>query len=177
VPGYVAFLRAVNLGATRKVPMAQLRAVLEEAGLEDVETYIHTGNGRFRSAMRSRARIEAYVEQVIAADRGFDVPTMAFTPAELRVVHDGMLTAAPQSAARRYVTLLKREPPADAAREVETWGADGEGAKASGRAVYWWLDGPMQQARISNARIENVLGPATTRDFKVVTTLAQRWGA
>jgi hypothetical protein len=34
-----------------------------------------------------------------------------------------------------------------------------------------------QSARINNARVEKLLGVATTRDLKVVTTLAERWGA
>jgi hypothetical protein len=34
----------------------------------------------------------------------------------------------------------------------------------------------MQQSRLGNERIERLLGPATTRDLKVVTTLAERWG-
>ena len=41
---WVALLRAVNLGARNKVPMARLRALLEAAGYEDVRTYIASGN-------------------------------------------------------------------------------------------------------------------------------------
>jgi hypothetical protein len=41
--------------------------------------------------------------------------------------------------------------------------------------VVWWLDHPTQAARFSNARVERHV-VATTRDLKVVTTLAQRWG-
>ena len=41
---WVALLRAVNLGARNKVPMAQLRTLLEDAGYENVRTYIASGN-------------------------------------------------------------------------------------------------------------------------------------
>src|SRR5438034_8305362 len=41
---WVALLRAVNLGARNKVPMAELRKQLEEAGYGDVRTYIASGN-------------------------------------------------------------------------------------------------------------------------------------
>src|SRR5436305_792908 len=41
---WVALLRAVNLGARNKVPMAQLRTLLEDAGYGDVRTYIASGN-------------------------------------------------------------------------------------------------------------------------------------
>ncbi|MGH3370169.1 MAG: DUF1697 domain-containing protein, partial [Nocardioidaceae bacterium] len=55
---FIAFLRAVNLGRTRKVPMAQARDWLGSAGLADVETYIQTGNVRFTTSLRSRSKAE-----------------------------------------------------------------------------------------------------------------------
>ena len=47
VPTYAAFLRAINLGATRKFPKDAIKAAVEGAGMTDVETYINTGNVRF----------------------------------------------------------------------------------------------------------------------------------
>ena len=41
---YVVLLRAVNVGGTGKVPMPRLRELLAEAGLEDVATYVQSGN-------------------------------------------------------------------------------------------------------------------------------------
>ena len=40
----IVLLRGVNLGARNKVPMAELRAKLEDAGYGDVRTYIASGN-------------------------------------------------------------------------------------------------------------------------------------
>ena len=45
---YIAFLRAINLGATRKFPKDAIKASVEAAGGTDVETYINTGIGKFR---------------------------------------------------------------------------------------------------------------------------------
>ena len=52
---YVAFLRAINLGAKRKFPKEAIRAAVEAAGMTEVETYINTGNVRFASTLRARA--------------------------------------------------------------------------------------------------------------------------
>ena len=61
--GWVALLRAINLGARNKVPMAELRAAFEAAGCTDVQTYIQSGNVVFRAPSRSatalRRRLEA----------------------------------------------------------------------------------------------------------------------
>src|SRR5207302_4638271 len=40
----VLMLRGINLGPSRRVPMAELRALFGEAGYEDVRTYLQSGN-------------------------------------------------------------------------------------------------------------------------------------
>ena len=180
MPTCVGFLRAINLGRNRKLAMGDLRTWLEESGLNDVETYIHTGNVRFSTQMRSRARIERYVEDALATNCGFEVSVISFTPKELRQVYDvavGLASTTDPLDVRRYVTLLKEDPPAEAAALVDGWDTAGERLKVVGRAVHWAVQGPTQQARLSNARLEKVLGVGTTRDLKVITTLAQRWGS
>jgi hypothetical protein len=89
-------------------------------------------------------------------------------------VHDAA-HALDVTAARRYVTFVKEPLSAEARAEIDRWDAPGEGARALERAVVWWLDHPTQAARFSNAKVERHV-VATTRDLKVVTTLAQRWG-
>ena len=176
---YVAFLRAINLGRARKVSMVDLRRCLEEAGLTDVETYIQTGNVRFGTSLRSREKVERYVEDALGLRFGFEVPAIVLTPAQLRQVYDdavGLTRDTDPVDVRRYVTLLKADPPAGAVEEVDDWNVEGERATVVGRAVHWVVPGPSQSAKLSNARIEKALGVATTRDLKVIRTLADRWG-
>lgn len=177
MPSYVVFLRAVNVGK-RMYKMADLRACLEESGLGEVETYIQTGNVRFSTPLRSRDKVAQHVETTLAEGCGFDVPTIVLTPKELRAVYDeAMAMSSPlPGEPRRYVTFLKEPAGKAAAAELEAWAVDGERVAVRGRAVHWWLSKPTHQAKISNARIEKALGIGTTRDLKVVTTLAQQWG-
>jgi len=86
VATYIAFLRAINLGAKRKFPKDAIRAAVEAAGGQGVETYINTGNVRLDTRLRSRERVEQVLEEAFLADRGFEVPTMAFTPEELSLI-------------------------------------------------------------------------------------------
>jgi uncharacterized protein (DUF1697 family) len=41
---YIALLRAVNVGGTGKLPMAELKAMCIEMGFANVQTYIASGN-------------------------------------------------------------------------------------------------------------------------------------
>ncbi len=175
---YVAFLRAINLGKNRKFPMAELRECLAEAGFGDVETYIQTGNVRLSSSLRSPQRVAARLEEVFAVDRGFDVQTVVLTPSELRATYDEAmaLDVPSDDDIRRYVTLLKEPASAAAVEAVHALEVEGESARVSGRAVHVWVRDGYQNAKLNNARLERILGAATTRDLKVIAALAQRWG-
>ena len=71
MPTYIAFLRAINLGANRKFPKDAIRAATEAAGGTEVETYINTGNVRFTTSLRSRAKVEQTLERSFAKHAGF----------------------------------------------------------------------------------------------------------
>ena len=58
----------------------------EDCGFTDVETYINTGNVRFNTPLRSRAKVEAALEKAFRKHAGFEVPTIVLTPAELRQI-------------------------------------------------------------------------------------------
>ena len=47
---FIALLRGINVGGHKKVPMAELRELLTKIGLENVQTYIQSGNVVFQSS-------------------------------------------------------------------------------------------------------------------------------
>ena len=175
MPSYAAFLRAINLGATRKFPKGDIKSAVEAAGGTDVETYINTGNVRFDSTLRSRAKVEAALEKAFRADRGFEVPTIVFTPNELRSIADE--AAGFGHGGRHYVSLLKDKPSAAAMKAVEELSTAKEVARVGGRAVHLLLGENYHEARLTNAVVEKHLGVATNRNLTVIEALADRWGA
>lgn len=172
---YVAFLRAINLGATRKFPKDAIVAAVEGAGYTDVATHINTGNVRFDTPMRSRARIESVLEEAFLADRGFEVPTIVFTQAELRSIAEDAERFADGHAGRHYVSLLKKEPTAAQVAAIEERSSAEEVAKVGGRAVHLLLGENYHEAKLTNAVVEKVLGVATNRNLTVIRTLAEKW--
>ena len=61
---YLLLLRGVNVGGKNKVPMAELRKVLEGLGFENVSTYIASGNV-FLDSDLSAAKVAAKVEAAL----------------------------------------------------------------------------------------------------------------
>lgn len=178
MPTHLAFLRAINLGSKRVFPKADIRRVVEEVGFEDVDTHINTGNVRFGTRMRSRARIEDTLERAFAADRGFEVPAITYTAAEFRALalDAQKLNDAHPGLARHYVYLLKEELPPARAAEVEALSATEHGSMiVRGRAAHALLVPGYQDGRVDPLGAAKLLGVGTNRNLSVVTTLAEKW--
>jgi uncharacterized protein (DUF1697 family) len=178
MPTYVAFLRAINLGAQRKVPMAELRACLTDAGYDGVDTHIQTGNVRLSTPTRSLAKVEEQLEQLLGGRFGFEIPAIVFTTAQLREVYDDARSFAPPGVKgeTRYVSLFKpgEAPTGDDAAAIDAWDAPGEAGTVRGRAVHIWIDGASQGARILTA-FKKPLWPGTNRNAKVLAAVTDKW--
>lgn len=172
---YVAFLRAINLGAKRKFPKDDVRAATETAGFTGVATHLNTGNVRLETGLRSRSRIEETLEVAYLADRGFEVPTMVYSCAELAAVAAEAARLGELHVGKQFVSLLKTEPDADAAAALEARSGDEERVVVSGRSVHLLLGESYHLAKISNAVVERHLGPATNRNVSVIRALVEKW--
>lgn len=114
--GYAALLRAVNVGGTGKLPMADLKRMGVEAGFEAVSTYIASGNLIFRSD-DDEATVRAAVERAIAAYAGKRVAVHVRSAADLKA----LLARNPYEhcAPNRTVAVLVDGPiPADAIEQA-----------------------------------------------------------
>jgi uncharacterized protein (DUF1697 family) len=111
MPSYVGLLRAVNVGGTGKLPMAELKTMCIAEGFGKVQTYIASGNVVF-SADRSEPQIKAALEKRLKAYAGKPVGVIVRTAKEMADV----LTANPFPDAPpnwTYAIFLDAPPPAD----------------------------------------------------------------
>ena len=177
MPTYVAFLRAINLGATRKFPKADIVAATEAAGGRDVATHINTGNVRLTTSMRSPARVRDALERAYLADRGFEVPTLVFTPTEVRELTERGLELRDGSGpgARHYVTLFHSAPDPAAIAALMAIGAEGERVVVEGRAAYTLIDGDIHSSALLNSKEYAALGQGTARTITVLRAITEKW--
>ncbi|MEZ0578480.1 DUF1697 domain-containing protein [Nocardioides sp. MH1] len=176
MPTYVAFLRAINLGAKRKFPKGDIVTATEAAGATDVQTYINTGNVLLTSRLRSRAKVEAALEKAYEEHTGFAVPTIAFTPAELaQVAADAQELTSPDLE-RHYLYLLKEPPAAAAVEKLLAKEGAADRVVVRGRAAHLLLGKEYVAGNVDPWGVEKSLGVvATNRNLNVVTTLSQKW--
>jgi uncharacterized protein (DUF1697 family) len=113
---YIALLRAVNVGGTGKLPMADLRSLCQHAGFTRVETYIASGNVVFESKAAA-SNVKTELEARLLAYAGKPVGVMVRTDAEMQAV----LKANPFPDAEpnlTYAIFLDRSAPRDALEHV-----------------------------------------------------------
>jgi uncharacterized protein (DUF1697 family) len=177
VPTYVAFLRAINLGARRRFPKDAIKAAVEAAGGTEVATHINTGNVRLTTSLRSQALVEEALEQAFAADRGFEVPTIVFTPAEVVGIAEfaDKLWAEHGEPLGHYVTLYKQPPASDAVAALVEKQWDGEMAVVEGRAAHGLLFRGFHESRLLSSKLFEALGQGTSRNLKVIRAVADKW--
>lgn len=82
---YIALLRGINVGGNTSFPMADLRVLCNEIGLEDVRTHIQSGNVVFRSDRSEKELIEK-LEQAIEMKKQKNIPVVLRTVEELELV-------------------------------------------------------------------------------------------
>lgn len=175
MPSYVAFLRAINLGARRKFPKDAIKASVEAAGFSDIETYINTGNVRLTTSMRSRAKVEAALEKAFLADRGFEVSTMVYTLEELRRIAADVEELHDEQLERHYVLLLKTEPTVAVAKAVHALDTGSHRTVVRNRAAHLLLGAGYQGGATDPLKVEKLLGVTTNRNHSVIRAIAERW--
>ena len=172
---FVAFLRAINLAGRRKVPMADLRAVLADAGYGDVTTHLQTGNVVLQSNLRSAKTIARDLEAALGTAFDFDIDVMVRTAGETaKIVQGNPFVRRGVDPSTLAVGFLKARPAAAASRRLD--GADfaPEEFALSRSELYLRYPNGLGRAKMSGAYLERALAtPATLRNWSVVTKLAE----
>jgi uncharacterized protein (DUF1697 family) len=170
----VLLLRGINLGPRRRIPMAELRALLAEAGFADVATHLGSGN-IVLSAIDPVEATATRVSALIGERFGFEVPVVGRTGDELAAVLDRDPIEGAADDPRRYQVTFFAAPPAPAGlarlRELAT---EAERVAAHGRELYTWHPEGIARSKLAAALTGRELGTmATTRNWATVTRLRE----
>lgn len=168
MPVYLAFLRAINVGG-RTVKMADLKRLLEEAGHEEVQTFIASGNVILKSS-KSAVALEKQLEADLEKGLGYKVDVFVRTTGEIQAISEGEPFGGKPG--RVHIAFLKQAPPKGFEKELEAFEDE---FVLRGRELYWLIPGQMQDSRFSGAVLEKLLkGPATLRNRNTIDRMAKK---
>lgn len=165
---YIGLLRAVNVGGTGKLPMAELRAMCAEAGFSSIRTYIASGNVILDSDA-APVEVKTALEARLAAYAGKPVGVLVRTSMELAAV----LAANPfhNAAPNRTVAIfLDNAPPSNTLDMLS--GRTGEEVALGAREIYVHYGEGMAQSRLKIPAARE----GTARNMNTIARLVQMTG-
>jgi uncharacterized protein (DUF1697 family) len=161
---YIALLRAVNVGGSGKLPMAELKAMCEAEGFAQVQTYIASGNVVFRAA-QTALQVQAALARQLALYAGKPVGVLVRTAQEMADVL--VANPFPQAPGNSTVAIfLDGPPPADTLEQIR--GQADEQLQLGTREIYVAYGAGMGRSKLKIPAAEQ----GTARNMNTVAKLA-----
>jgi uncharacterized protein (DUF1697 family) len=177
---YAVFLRGVNVGGHGKLPMGDLRNVLEAAGFADVSTYLASGNVVVAVPGRSSvATVEDRVRQAIVTGFGAGPELVVRTHTDLvTVVEDNPFPAAADEKPAWYHVFFTSAPP-DATAPIDAAKLGPDRYAFGDRCVYLHFVNSPGRSRsgeiVCREALRSTPGAfATARNWNTVLAMAER---
>jgi uncharacterized protein (DUF1697 family) len=168
---YIAFLRAINVGGTTIIRMSDLKRMFESFGLENVETYIQTGNVIFDSLENSASVLEEQIERQLEAAFGKRIQLFVRTIREVAAMVEEC-PFDPQEGETVYVAILDEKPAKKSTEALLLLRSEADDFAVKGKEVFA-LRRDRDRSIFSNNLVEKTLGiPATTRNLTTIRKLA-----
>jgi uncharacterized protein (DUF1697 family) len=171
---HILLLRGINLAARNRIAMADLRGVLEDAGFDDVRTYLQSGNVVVASKAKSDD-VARKTERLIAKHFGLDIAVVARSRAQLaKIVERNPLQKVAKNPKRYQVSFLASKPGRDVIERVEAAAEPPEQVVAIGREIYAWHPETIARSRLWTLLAGQKLGVvATARNWTTVRSLLE----
>lgn len=170
----VVLLRGINLGAHKRIAMADLREELRAAGYDEVRTYVQSGNVVLGSETAPEA-LETELERLISERWGFQVPVIVRTGDELaEVVKRNPLAEVATNPKRYQVSFLSHELDPQAIEGLSSLAAGSERFVAVGRELYaWHPDGVARSKLWAKLAGADLAAKSTARNWTTVENLLE----
>ncbi|MER6317837.1 DUF1697 domain-containing protein [Streptomyces sp. NPDC001581] len=177
---YAALLRGINVGGNKKVPMAELRSVLEELGHGDVQTYLQSGNAVFSSAEKDPAALARELETAIETHFGFRVACLVVDGAYLRAVADACpFPAAELEGKQLHATFFSAQPGAERFAALDQASYLPEEYRLGDRVLYLYAPDGLGRSKLAEALAKPAVVKGidvTTRNWNTVAKLVALTG-
>ena len=178
-------LRGINVGGHRKLPMATLQALLEGLGLQEVQTYVQSGNAVFSlpagvepQGEADEAELAVQIASAISARCGFECGVMIRSAAEIEaiVAANPYPKAAAADPTKVHALFLSApvEPAAAAAVDPDRAMTERLAAPANAprRVLYLRTPNGLGKAKMTPDRItRHIGGTITQRNWRTVLAL------
>ena len=182
----VVLPRGINVGGHNRVPMAELRPKLVDAGYADPVTILQSGNIIVTADQPDQpdqpgdatgaAAVAASVQQLLADEFDVQVPCVARTAAKVEAILErNPLRHLADDGSRYLVNFLSDEPSPEAVRDLTEVDHSPEVVHVEGSEAYVWAPEGIKALRLTYAHLERHFGvTATARNWNTLERIAAK---
>ncbi|MEV5342435.1 DUF1697 domain-containing protein [Streptomyces sp. NPDC052676] len=174
---YAALLRGINVGGSRKIPMADLRSLMEGLGHDGVRTYLQSGQAAFTTGHGDEDSLAAELTRAIEQRYGFTVDVIVRDHAYLKAIADACpFPAADLEPKQLHVTYFSAPVDEDRFAEIDREAHLPEEFRLGDRALYLYAPNGLGRSKLAEALSRPRLTKgliATTRNWNTVLKLVE----
>ena len=166
-------LRGINVSGQKLIKMADLKNSMKNLGLQNISTYVQSGNILFETDEKDQLKIAREIESQIKKDFTFDVPCIVKTAPYFKEVIDGNeFVLRGEDEKRCYVTFLESKPDQDLVNVIDRDQYKPEEFIVKEDIIYFYSPNGYGNAKMNNNFFEQKLKvKATTRNWNSVNKL------
>lgn len=178
MPRYALLLRGVNVGRSGRLPMPDLRRLLEDLGHTDVATYLQSGNAVVTSPLRSRTKIAEQVQRALVDQRGLSTAVLVRTADQLAQMIDNnpYPHAARDTPKLLHAAFLGAEPAPSAVHALAAQSYEPDECSLRPGVLYLSFAKNVHESRMATDAGKRLAVPATARNWNTVLALRQLLG-
>jgi uncharacterized protein (DUF1697 family) len=171
---YIALFRGINVGGRNVLPMSELVSMLENIGLQNVETYIQSGNVVFQSEETNASLLADTICAAIKKSHGFEPQVLLLKPEEIeKAVQSNPFPEAESQPKTLHLHFLSSEPRSPDLDALESIRDDRERFVLKDGVLYLHAPHGIGRSKLA-ANAEKLLGVSITgRNWRTVCKLIE----
>ena len=173
---HLALLRGINVSGHNMIKMDSLKTVLENAGFQNVRTYIQSGNVFVDSEEEHGASVGFKIKQEIFKELGLEVPVVVVSKEDLSAClkNNPYLQEKECETKKLYVAFLSKELQGSAINDLKISQFKPDEAAFDKSRIYIKYAVGAGKTRLDQKYIEKKLNlVATIRNWNTVSTLLE----
>jgi uncharacterized protein (DUF1697 family) len=166
---FAVFLRGVNVGRGNRVPMAELRALLEALDYGGVRTLLNSGNAVFDSVGGSPQTHAARIRKELAGRLGVDVPVIVKSAKSLAEIEaENPLANMATDPSRLLIALTSDPKMLQALAPIASRVSAPEHVHIGRHAAYLWCPAGILESKAAQALLGPLGKATTTRNWATI---------
>jgi uncharacterized protein (DUF1697 family) len=172
---YIALLRGINVGGKNVIKMTELQNMCTDIGLQNISTYIQSGNIVFAHKSKSKDAIQKLLETSIKASFSLDVPVVIkkYEDLKLATASYPFPYNAEDKIVQAYISFAQNKIAIDTTN-IPSEKFTPDKVSVDENSIYYLYKNGAGQSKLTNAAMEKICGCiATQRNIKTCFKLLQ----